>query len=272
MAVERTGRRERGFALLVVLWSVVFLAFLMTQILAASRSATSLVAALRAADSARAAEDGAIDHAIFFSLVSGAQHWAADGTAHALTIGGVPVAVRISRLDGMVNPNSASVPLLTGLLHAVGAPDAQAAEIAQNIAAWRMPASSQDAETALLASYRQAGLDEGPPGKPFTDVSQLSAVLGMTPVLLAALTPHVSLFQAGDPDPKAADPVVLAALQYAVAAGDVESEADGAPAVTITACAGGPAPTCRRAVVSINGAGVQAAYKVEQIGDVPPGL
>jgi general secretion pathway protein K len=271
MAVEGGARRERGFALLVVLWSVIFLAFLMTQILAASRSATDLAATLRAAGAARAAEDGGIDHAIFYSLLDGARRWRPDGTAHAVVIGGVPVSIRISPLDGMVNPNSASVALMTGLLHALGAPDAQAAEVAQNIAAWRSPAASGTAETALLASYKRAGLDSGPPGKPFTAISQLSAVLGMTPALLAALPPHVSLFQTGDPDPKAADPIVLAAVQYAVAAGDVESEAEGAPAVTITACAAGAAATCRRAVVSMTGAGAQAGYKVEQIGDVAPG-
>jgi general secretion pathway protein K len=270
MAIESGSRGERGFALLIVLWSVVFLAFLMTQILATSRSATDLAAALRSAGAARAAEDGGIDHAIFYSVISGARRWSPDGTAHAIVIGDVPVSIRVSRLDGMVNPNSASVPLLTGLLHASGAPDAQAAEIAENIAAWRAPAASQAATTALLESYQRAGLDDGPPGKPFTDISQLASVLGMTPALLTALAPHVSLFQAGDPDPKAADPIVLAALQGAASAGSEESEAEGAPAITVTACATGAAATCRRAVVSISGAGAQASYKIEQIDDVPP--
>jgi general secretion pathway protein K len=268
MAGKRAPRRdERGFALLVVLWSVVFLAFLMTQILAASRGATNLAAALRAAGAARAAEDGGISHAIFFSLVTGPQHWNPDGTPHMVTIGDIPVTIRIEKLDGLVNPNTASPALLAGLLHAVGEPDSNAAAIAQNIVAWRAPAPSLQAQAALQDSYRQARLDDGPPGKPFTDITQLTAVLGMTPALLSALEPHLSLFQAGDPNPKTADPIVLEALQYAVSSGAAASGFEGAPAITITACAAGAAPTCRQATVSLASPGALTPYRIDQIGD-----
>jgi general secretion pathway protein K len=68
-------KRQQGFALLIVLWSVVFLAFVMTQILAISRSAVTLAGALRAAAQARLADDGAINAAILHALSAGNARW-----------------------------------------------------------------------------------------------------------------------------------------------------------------------------------------------------
>jgi general secretion pathway protein K len=68
----------------------------------------------------------------------------------------------------------------------------------------------------LLAEYGAAGLDYGPPHAPLERLDELGRVLGMTPAVLAAMKPHLTLF--GPPDPSAAtiDPVVAAALAEAV--------------------------------------------------------
>ena len=52
--------RQRGFALLIVLWAVVFLAFLVTQLTAAGRLETHIASNLRVAAVAEAAADGAL--------------------------------------------------------------------------------------------------------------------------------------------------------------------------------------------------------------------
>ena len=43
-------------------------------------------------------------------------------------------------------------------------------------------------------------------------------MLGMTPGLLACLSPHLSLYRDSDPDPNAADPLVLHAMAEALGA------------------------------------------------------
>lgn len=269
MKTFATSPREKGFALLIVLWSIVFLAFVMTEILANSRSAVLLAGSLRAAAQARQADDGAINAAILHCLAPGATHWNADGAPHAVTIGRLDVDVTVQPLTGKINPNLASPQLLTGLLQAVGAPDTQAAQIAQNIVLWRAPASSLSAAAALQQSYRAAGLAYGPPASQFADLSQLTNVLGMTPALYAALAPHLSLFQQSDPDPATSDPIVRQAIRFATATGLAAGDSEGAPAVMISACLQGEAPLCRHAVVSLPGSNALTAFRIEQLGDGP---
>ena len=55
----------------------------------------------------------------------------------------------------------------------------------------------------------------GPPGQPFQHLDELGYVLGMTPEILAALKPHLTLWSTSDPDPAAADALVLGALRSA---------------------------------------------------------
>ena len=72
-------KRERGFALLIVLWSLVLITLLTIQILASGRSALALAGNIRAAAAARAAADGAISEAVYHVLAYGPDHWAVDG-------------------------------------------------------------------------------------------------------------------------------------------------------------------------------------------------
>lgn len=253
--------------MLVVLWSMVFLAFLMTQILANSRTAIGLSANLRAAAQARAADDGAINEAIFHDLTAGNAHWPADSSAHVLTIGKLGVTVRIETLAGRVNPNIASGALLTGLLRAVGEPGNAAAELARNILDWRSPAPSLQAAAELLDAYRATGMSYGPPGTQFSDLDQLADVMGFTPALLAQLKPHMSLYQPGDPDPSVADPAVRQAIAYASTINPTGTGYEGAPAIRVVACASGAAPICRNATVGLNGMNALPPYQIEQLSD-----
>ncbi len=248
-----------------MLWSCVFLAFLMTQILASSRAAIGLADDLRAGAQARAADDGAINEAIFHVLAAGSAHWPADAALHQLAIGGVPVTVRIETLAGRANPNIASGALLTGLLRAVGEPGGAAAQLAQNILDWRSPAPSLRAAAELQDSYRKARLPYGPPALQFTNLHQLSDVMGFTPALVAKLIPEMSLYQPGDPDPHAADAIMRQAIADAGASNPMGSGDEGAPAIRISACASGPAPLCRNASVSLNGSNTQQPFTIEQL-------
>jgi general secretion pathway protein K len=260
---------EHGFALLIVLWSVVFLAFLMGQILGGGRTAANLSSNMRAAAQMRAADDGAISAALFHLLATGAAHWPADATPHDVTIGELVISVRSETLTGLVNPNHASAALLGGLLRAVGEAGPPADALAQAIIAWRSPASSAQAQAALADSYRAAGMPYSPPAAPFTNLDDLTYVLGMTPGLYEALKPHLSLFQPGDPDQTAADPLVQKALAFAGATDPGGGNFEGAPVVRVAACAQDGAALCRHAVASIAGLAASPPVQIEQLQDGP---
>jgi general secretion pathway protein K len=262
------ARGERGFALLVVLWSLVLIGLLTTQILSAGRTSMALASNLRDAAEARARADGAIYVAIFHLLQSGANQWPADGGTHTLGTGAVTLTVRIDSLAGKINPNLASTALLAGLFQATGVAPAQAKQLAGGIIGWRSPAATKAETQALLAAYKRANLPYGPPARPFTDLSDLADVIGMTPSVLANALPYMSLYQSGDPDPAQAGVVVRRALALSgkTAAGGYEGNF---PVVSITAAARGAGRLAvfRTAIVSIAGANATAPFQILSLSD-----
>jgi general secretion pathway protein K len=249
--------RDRGFALLVVLWSLVLISLLTMQILAAGRISVSLADNISAAAQAQARADGAINEAIFHLLATGPQHWQPDGALHVLVVdGGEIISVRIRPLTGKINPNLASAALLAGLFQASGATSAQAIQLADAVIQWRSLAVSKRSMQDTLATYQKAGLRFGPPAHPFNDLSELGAVLGMPPTLLAAALPHMSLYQTCAPDPTQADFVVRQALTLSGEPGSHGVASDTTlPLVSIEANVDGPRRLAvrRDAIVSVNG-------------------
>ncbi len=240
-------RRERGFALLVVLWSLPLLTLIGTQLSAAGRFETRLAANLRSAARAESVADGAVRDAIF-RLSSGA--WAADGRVREVRVGGALAEVRIEDHAGRINPNSSSTALMAALLRQVGA---EPGKLVGAIEQWRM--ESEDLP-AIAARYRAAGLAYAPTGKPFRSVAEMGLVLGMTPRVLAALSPHVSVFNELEPDPRLADPVVIAALRASGTVTDLARIGDPRTRVLVAAIEAlavdpGGGRFVRRAVVRI---------------------
>ena len=213
---------ERGFALLIVLWSLSLLAMLESALLATARQDTELARNLREAAELRAAAHGAMQQAIFHSLDHWNQHWMADGEAHAVRIGRVIVAVRIIDEHDKVDLNAASPALLNALLLQLSVDPVTAAAVANSIAAWRLAGGTPGRPDPTAARYVSAGLAYAPSGAPFSNLDELDLVLGMTPDLLRRLRPHVTVYTDDDPDLSTRDQAVAAAL---VAADETDSGA-----------------------------------------------
>lgn len=247
--------RERGFALLMVLWTVALLALLGTRIVAAGRAETRAAIALRASAVAEAAADGAIPETVFHLLDPPPHGWAADGQARALAGGAATVTVRVTDEAWKVPLNGAPVPLLQALLQEVGADSATAAALAQRMQDWRSDAEGP----ARLRPYRAAGRAWGPPGAPFREVDDLALLLGLTPALRARLAPHVTAFGETLPSPATPDPVVARAL-VRLAEGGVR-------------LASTPGPRVLRIVAEASGNGARfvriAVVRLEPDGAVP---
>jgi general secretion pathway protein K len=205
-------RRQRGFALLIVLWTLALLALLGTQLVASGRSDAQLARNLVDAANLEAATNGAVQQAIFGMLEPVPQRWQTDGSLHVVRLGAAVVTLRLEADAGEVNPNIASADLLRSLLLQVGAPPATAASVAAAIVDWRSSTPQPSTLGAKAPQYAAAGRDYGPPGSPFRSVDELGLVLGMTPELLARLAPHLTVYSESDPDASTSDPVVEAAL------------------------------------------------------------
>jgi general secretion pathway protein K len=123
--------------------------------------------------------------------------------------------VKLEDEAGRVNPSGASPALLEALLRATGSDPQSAGHLAVAISEWAGSSPSPRPQDQVLADYRAAGLDYGPPGEPFETLDELGRVLGMTPAVLAAIRPHLTLFGPPTPNPANADPVVAAAVAEA---------------------------------------------------------
>ncbi len=235
--------REGGFALLVVLWSLALLALIGTHVTATGRAETQLAANLRVAAAAEAAADGALHQAIFHLLDPSPRRWRPDGVSREVALpGGAVATVRVESEQGKVNPNLAPAALLQALLLQLGVEPQAAASLAASILDWRTAGQRPRPGGAKEPQYRAAGRDYAPPGRPFESLDELGLVLGMTPELLARLTPLLSVYQGGEPDLRLAHPVVAQALADAIGRGEdiegaSESETDAAPVVVVTAAA-----------------------------------
>jgi general secretion pathway protein K len=237
--MTRGDAGQRGFALLVVLWTLPLLALLGTQLVATSRQDTLI--ARNSLDTAvlEAAADGAVQHAIYGVLDGSGRHWSTDAGIQTVQLGRSIVTVRVEDEADKVNPNTASVKLLQALLLQVGADRDTAAAVSASIVEWRMAGSSASPTNATIARYAAAGRDYAPSGAPFASIDELGAVLGMTPELLARLRPHLTVFTDGDPNAATQDPIVAQAI---VAAGlrGTEAEEGATGLLSVTADARGP--------------------------------
>jgi general secretion pathway protein K len=206
-------RRSGGFALIIVLWTLVLIAFIVAHLTASGRTEIRIAGNLVADADAEAADDGAIFAAVFNQLDPNPdQRWQLDGFPHELTIGNSRVVVRLQDEADRINPNQASPALLEALLRVTGSDPESARNLVAAIGDWVGTALSARPPDAVLADYRTAGLDYGPPGAPLETLDELGRVLGMTPAVLAAIRPHLTLFGPAQPNPASTDPVVAAAL------------------------------------------------------------
>lgn len=254
---------ERGFALLIVLWAMVFLALLGTDITMIGRSEAQIAANIRGNAAAEAQADGLVYEAIFRMLDQTNRHWATDGVAHDVRLPQGVGEVRIDDLGGRIGLNVAPVQLLQALLQRLVGDPRRAAALAAAIADWRSPNLLPVANGAKAPQYRAAGLSYGPPNAPFRSDDELAYVLGMTPDLLARLRPNISAFQEDSPIPTLATPAVIGAM--------IDANGSQAPvalaadpgrrllvAITVTVVRSDGARFRRRAVVRV-GAGASAS-------------
>ena len=260
---QRPFRADRGFALLIVLWTLVLIAFIVAKVTAAGRTEVQIAANLAANAAAQAAADGAIYQAIFqLSDPAPDHHWTADGSTHELVIGKSRIMLRIEDEAGRINPNLASVALLEGLLRASGSEPQLAAAIAAAIAEWVGSAGTPRPPAEVIAEYRAAGLDYAPPGSPLESLNELARVRGITTGLLVALRGHLTLFGPAEPNAATADPIVATAITLAregasVSAPGVNAGAtDGTPdlviaRINVIAQGPGNAQVSRAAIVRI---------------------
>jgi general secretion pathway protein K len=259
-------RRNEGFALIIVLWILVLIAFIVAHVTASGRTEVRIANNLVANAVAQAAADGAIYEAIFnLSGPRSDQRWLVDGNTRELLMGHSQVSLRLEDEAWWINPNLASPALLDALLRITGS-DPHSAPPRKCHREWVGSAPAPRPPNVLLAEYQAAGLDYGPPTEPLETLDELGRVVGVTPAVLAAIRPHLTLYGPPQPNAAIADPVVAAALATTAAVTAAPSASQPPPDVlttriTATGFSPGNASARRFAIVRF-GAALPSGYQV----------
>ena len=248
---HQIASRSRGFALVVVLWSLAMLALLGTQMTAATRAQLRLAAQTRDQAMAEAAAEGAIRQAAFILLGGG--RLGSTGAPMRIQIGAVSVVLSASDEAAKIDPNRASGDVWRALLEAVGVDPARAAALAGEIADWRTKTTASTLGGAKIDLYRDRSLPYRSADHPFYSVDEIGLVPDMTPDILARLRPWLSVYHEGDvADPGGTTPAGVAVADTGSSrSGNRFSSRNVIMRVTAAATIPGRAHFVRSAVVRI---------------------
>ncbi len=203
--------RDGGFALVIVLWTLVLIAFLVARLSTAGSVEIQIAANLAANAAAQTAADGAIFQAIFnLSTAVANDDRTLDEAPREIQIGRNRVTLLVENEAARINPNLASPALMEGLLRVFGGDREQSAMLAGRIAEW--VGKPVDLSNPAYAKDQAFGVAYRPPRSPLQSLDELARVRGMTPALFTLLRPHLTLFGPSNPDTTAADPEVAAAI------------------------------------------------------------
>ena len=186
--------RQRGMALVIVLWLIVLLGVIAVGHASNARSETRLAMQHLESAKARALAEAGIQRAIVALLLPNSDsQWPVNGTPLQLDIDGREVTVAIRAATGLVDLNAADAGILGALIATIGDDRSQQEQLVDAILDWR----DQDNLTRLYGAeddaYRAAGLAWTAADAAFSSVDELRYVFGMTAGTFAAIVPYVTV-------------------------------------------------------------------------------
>jgi len=206
--------RQRGVALLLVLWACTLLAILLGGYAALARTEGLQARYQFAQTQAHYAAEAGIMRA-FYGLQDPLipNRWIGDGRIYTLQFDQASIKVSAISEGGKVDLNSATPEVLQGLFQAAGMAPAQAQALAGRVAEWRSASLVPANVGTHSVAYVAAGLDYGPRYGPFASIEELQLVLGMTPEIYRVVAPDITIWSGNaTPDPNTAPPLALAAI------------------------------------------------------------
>jgi general secretion pathway protein K len=210
-----TSSRQRGAALLLVMWLIALLASLIGAFALTARierlEERVLSRGTIATEAARAGLEMAL---VRVDDPDPRRRWIADGRLYHWSYAGATVDVQVTAESGKVDINAADPNLLAGLFRAVGVPSDKATRLASAMVDWRDADSlTQPQGGAEDPDYAAAGLPYGAKDAPFETIAEAEQVLGMTPKIFALVQPYLTVYTGqGVPDTAFAGAPVLAAM------------------------------------------------------------
>jgi len=183
----------RGFALILVLWVLMFLSIIAVTLIHQTQEDARFERAMVEDAKAEALAEAGVVQAMA-ALSNPESDWLADGMAHQIRLGEGVVTVRIYDETGRIDLNLADDAMLVSMLQSTGVALEKAQRLAAAIEDYRDPDDIKRPGGAEAADYAAAKLDHRPKNAPFELPEELAQVMGMTPEILRAVYPLVTVY------------------------------------------------------------------------------
>jgi general secretion pathway protein K len=188
--------RQRGVALLLVVWLIALLAGLVAAFAFSARvehlQSRTFDAGLIAGEAARAGAEYALTRIV---ETDPRLQWKPDGRPYTWAYGDAKVEIRIVDESGKIDLNAADPAVMSALFVVLGVERQRADRIAAAIVDWRDTDNlTQPQGGAEDPDYAEAELPYGAKDAPFDTVAEVEQVLGMTPALYAKAQPFLTVY------------------------------------------------------------------------------
>ena len=192
--LHKRAFRQRGIALVGVLWIVALLSMVALGVSSTVRSEIRMARNMLSLAQAQYAAEGAIELAVSKLLSSQPDSWPTDGSVRQIRIANAQVRVAIYDEAGRIDLNYASAGVLSNVLDSSGIEDELRLSLVDAIMDWRDPDELRRLYGAENDDYSAAGLPYGAKNAKFDTVDELALVLGMRPDILQAIRPVLTVY------------------------------------------------------------------------------
>lgn len=187
-------RRQRGAALLLVLWTALLLSVLLAGALAAARIEAKIAAARKEMFAADLALRSALDFAAW--KIAAGEAAPGEPLLREFTLNGFDVTVDYSIVGEKLDVNRTDESVFSALFRAMGLERDRADQLAAEIADWRDEDNDPRPNGAEKSDYAGAPAKEIG-DRPFKGYGELRNVLHMTPEIYDCVAPVLTIFGSG---------------------------------------------------------------------------
>lgn len=236
-----TSSRQRGIALLVVLWLVALLALMAVSQSAAVRTETLVVGHLVESANARAAAYAGMQLAIAeLEKPLPARDISSDLSVYSWNFSGAQIFITIADESGKVDLNAAPPALIEKLLATTGLDPQRREGLVDAIIDWRDRDDLRRLNGAEEEEYRLAGLEYTPRNGPFQSLEELALVIGMDTALYHTVAGNLTIYTgSADVNLQAASATLRQVLTDGVNPGEYEKSMYGTSLLIRPVASGG---------------------------------
>jgi general secretion pathway protein K len=192
---SRVKSRDRGFALVLVLWVLSLLTIMAGSFALTMRRESTIVAGIKDNAGAIAAAEAGVAYAEMMLLhPEQNKKWRADGNIYQVGFGSTKIRLRLLSESGKIDINNANQALLQSIFAQAQLDEEKQAKLIGAILDWRDQDDLLNMDGAEKKEYQDAGLKYQPRNKPFQSLEELQMVLGMDERLYNWLESFITVY------------------------------------------------------------------------------